>query len=112
MIRYRKEPWVWKADYEDAVDKNELVGAESGRRVLSPVQGWSRGDLGIRTGDQNDGRPGTIEEETRGNALVIQHGPELMDIAQAAKAVLSASSTDALKVLRKALEKLPQEMLE
>ena len=50
MSEHTPTPWHWEEEPAGAVDKEALVSAD-GTRVLWPVTGWDRGDVGIRTGD-------------------------------------------------------------
>ena len=66
LIAHTPGPWKWDTDSND---KDNLVGA-NGIKVLSPVSGMDRADLGIRTGPWNT-------EEAKANAYLVANASEM-----------------------------------
>ena len=71
-------PWHWTQDFPNAVDKNELV-SDKGVKVLTPITGLDRHDIGIRTGPTHDARPGYGDGETEANARLIAAAPDMYE---------------------------------
>ena len=65
-------PWKWTTTTRD---KDKLIDA-NGKDVLSPVVGWDRTDLGIRTGEWGINNEG--EKVARANAALIEAAPKLL----------------------------------
>ena len=69
MSKHTPGPWTWLPT--DAKDRDVLVGA-AGKKVLWPVSGWDKADLGIRTGAWGC-------EEVEANAALIAAAPDLLE---------------------------------
>jgi hypothetical protein len=68
-------PWRWTP--EDTRDKDKLTGA-NGEPVLSPVSGWDKRDLGIRTGKWGLPQIDDGGKNASANAHLIAAAPDLL----------------------------------
>lgn len=77
MSGHTPDPWFWTRDEgTSSADMNALFGAD-GREVLKPVEGWGRGDLGIRTGKLEPSGP-VDTAEALANRSLIAAAPDLL----------------------------------
>jgi hypothetical protein len=65
-----KGPWRWVEEFPGAADKEAIVN-DDGVRVLHPVSGWDRGDLGLRHGPSHTGIRDRMDRETAANGDML-----------------------------------------
>lgn len=74
-MTHSPEPWSWTEDRPGCKDKNALVDGD-GKKILRPVSGWDRTDLGLKI------EPADMGLITAAPKLLAQHKNDI-DMLQA-----------------------------